>query len=90
LKIDVRTFGELMEVLGKHFLIELEDGEDLNHLIDRLERRAKTGKTLPPRLLREPTLTILINGHNIQTLKGFKTPLKDGDVVTFMPLVVGG
>ena len=35
-------------------------------------------------------LDILVNGRNITTLQGFKTPLRDGDKVTFLPLISGG
>ena len=91
MKIKIRAFGELAEVLAKHSMLELDDGENLDGLIDKLERiGTKTGKPLAAHRLRDSTLTILINGNNVRALEGSKTILKDGDTVTFIPLVEGG
>ncbi len=35
-------------------------------------------------------LDILVNGRSITTLQGFKTKLREGDKVTFLPVVSGG
>ena len=35
-------------------------------------------------------IDIRINGQSITTLQGFKTKLKEGDEITFLPLVTGG
>ena len=35
-------------------------------------------------------LNVLINGRNIQFLRGHDTPLHDGDTVAFLPPVGGG
>ncbi|TET80990.1 MAG: MoaD family protein, partial [Candidatus Heimdallarchaeota archaeon] len=33
---------------------------------------------------------IIVNGRNINLLEGFKTILKEGDMVAFMPAIAGG
>jgi len=35
-------------------------------------------------------MLIAVNGESIHLLKGFKTALKDGDVITFFPVCAGG
>jgi molybdopterin converting factor small subunit len=40
--------------------------------------------------IRGSRVTILVNGRNLQSLQQLNTVLGDGDVVTFIPLVVGG
>jgi molybdopterin converting factor small subunit len=35
-------------------------------------------------------MLIALNGESILLLKGFKTVLKDGDVINFFPLCAGG
>jgi molybdopterin synthase sulfur carrier subunit len=36
------------------------------------------------------TMLIVVNGQSILLLKHFGTPLKDGDVVSFLPICGGG
>ncbi len=36
------------------------------------------------------TLNIYVNGENIRFLQGLDTPLKDGDEVSFVPVIAGG
>ncbi len=88
MRINIRAFGELLEVLGMHSAIELEDGESLGSLATKLAE--KTGRNFEPRSPGGSNLTILINGRNVRTLKGFETTLREGDTVAFIPLVVGG
>ncbi len=38
----------------------------------------------------ESELVVLVNGRNIRALDGIDTSLKEGDLVTFMPVIVGG
>lgn len=35
-------------------------------------------------------IDIQVNGRSITTLQGFQTKLKEGDEITFLPLVTGG
>jgi len=36
------------------------------------------------------SMLITLNATNIQLLHGYKTPLKDGDSLAFLPLAAGG
>ncbi len=87
MKIRIRVFGELLDILAKDSVIELNDNEPITGLVTKLDETTKSFKS---RVLHDSTLKILINGRNIHTLKGFETSLNDEDVVTFIPLVVGG
>ncbi len=37
-----------------------------------------------------PMIYILLNGKNIQQLQGMGTKLKDGDIVSILPVIAGG
>jgi len=92
MKIKVRAFGELMAILGNELIVELQDDAKLLDLFRRLAE--KTGRPRKGFLGRYdvtgPDLVTLLNGRNIRTLKKLETPLKDGDVVTLFPPLVGG
>jgi len=88
MKIKIRIFGELLDVLAKDSEIELENSEDLGNLVAKFLE--KTRRLSESRLLQDTILTILINSHNIHTLNGFDTTLNDEDTVTLISLVVGG
>lgn len=87
MKIRIRVFGELLDVLARDSLFELNDNESIIGLVAKLDEKARSFKS---QILNDSTLKILINGRNIHALNGFETSLKDEDVVTFIPLVVGG
>jgi molybdopterin synthase sulfur carrier subunit len=92
LKISVRTYGVLKRTLGERFIIKLEDDSTIHGLISKLRTRVRrtSRSDFSHNYVRDLGLTILVNGQNIQALQKLETPLKDGDVVTFAPLVVGG
>jgi molybdopterin converting factor small subunit len=67
--------------------MELENQFSLQQLISKcMDKSAPSIQ----KILHDPKMTILINGRNIMTLAGFDTTLHDGDIVSFMPFVVGG
>lgn len=80
-----------MKILGEQNVIDLEDEDTLSDLIAKLKEKS-SNKSLFPNYnsKQKSTLTILVNGHNIHTLNGLRTILKNGDTVVFIPLVVGG
>ncbi len=91
MKINIRAYGEPLQVLSIQNTVELKDKEVLKDLIVRLESRIGSKNMLLSRYAsKDSTLTILVNGRNIQTLDDLKTRLKDGNTVTFILLVVGG
>jgi molybdopterin synthase sulfur carrier subunit len=92
MKIRIRAFGDLMPLLGNEFIIELEDGASLRNLVFILaEKTDSPRKTFIANYdTMGQDLVILLNGRNIHVLKKLETPLKDGDVVTLLPPLVGG
>lgn len=92
MKIRVRAFGDLMALLGKESTVELKDQAIFKDLVSTLAD--KTGSVRKGFLGRYdvtgPNLVILLNGRNIHALEKLDTALKDGDVVTLLPPVVGG
>jgi len=91
-KVKVRAFGRLTANLGNEMVVELKPDAEIGDLLSVLKE--KTLSVQKEALIRfdrtEPELTILLNGQNIQTMGGLKTPLKDGDLILLLPAVHGG
>lgn len=87
MKVKVRTFGELIKVMDRRFNVELEEGGNINSLLDEL---VNTRDGLNKNMFQDPRMTILINGRNIRSLEGLETALENENTVMFVPLVVGG
>ena len=82
-KVTVRYRGRLASLAGTgEEIMEAADVEGLLKAIsERHGREAeKTARTM----------IIALNGENILLLRHYKTPLKDGDVLSFFPLCAGG
>jgi len=92
MKIRVRAFGELMALLGKESTVELRDEARFKDLVFTLAEKTGSPKKgfLGRYNVAGPNLVILLNGRNIHALEKLDTALKDGDVVTLLPPVVGG
>ncbi len=96
-KVTVRFFTSLRELVGKKDeTLELPDIEKitLDELLSNLS--SKHGKSFAEYVYDEKTgevvkfLQFLINGKSSVSLNGFKTELKDGDVLAILPPVGGG
>ncbi|AEH24629.1 MoaD/ThiS family protein [Pyrococcus yayanosii] len=83
-KVTVKLFATLIEITGKKSL-ELE-ARTIGELLEKLY--AKFGE--PFRRELESGFMILVNGHNIEHLKGLNTELKEGDKVSIFPPAGGG
>ncbi|MFB0504056.1 MAG: MoaD/ThiS family protein [Candidatus Bathyarchaeia archaeon] len=92
MKIRVRAFGDLMALLGKESTVELRDEARFKDLVFTLGEKTGSAKKgfLGRYNVTGPNLVILLNGRNIHALEKLDTALKDGDVVTLLPPVVGG
>lgn len=92
MKIRVRAFGDLMALLGKESTVELRDEARFKDLVFTLAEKTGSAKKgfLGRYNVTGPNLVILLNGRNIHALEKLDTALKDGDVVTLLPPVVGG
>ena len=92
MKVKVRAFGRLTARLGNETVVQLKPDSNIDDLLSML--REKTEAVQKEALTRfdrtEPELTILLNGQNIQTLNGLKTPIKNGDLILLLPAVHGG
>jgi len=89
MKVEVIAYGYLMTLIGGKKNIELEEDAGLEDLVAHLAPSPgafKKGYIGPYKL--NSDLIVLINGRNAKTLTT-KT-LKDGDVVTLIPPLVGG
>jgi len=91
-KIKIRSFGRLMASLGNEMVVELDFDSKIGDLLSLLRRKTEAvQKEALSRFDRtEPELTVLLNGRNIQALRGLETPLKDGDLVVLLPAFHGG
>lgn len=95
IKVKIHTILTLQEVIGRREVeLDLPQGislkELLSHMVgvwgERLSERlfkAGTGELLP-------RIRIMVNGRDMQFVKGFETVLQDGDVVHLFPPVSGG
>jgi len=87
LKVIVRAFGPVIEIIGRKREIELLADSTLDDLATRLEDEARTRLGRAQKIVGS-NLTILVNGMNIEALKD--RGLKDGDHVDILSPFVGG
>ena len=92
MRIRVRVFGDLVPLLGRNHLIELDNFSTVGSLTGVIAEKA--GMKRPGYLgkfkVSGGDLAILVNGRNIDLLDGVKTILKDGDEVVYLPPAPGG
>jgi MoaD family protein len=97
LKISVRFFTSLREILGKkEENLEFPEGErvTVDTVLGKLKQRY--GKPFVEYVYDPKTgemkgfLQLLVNGKSASTLNGVKTELADGDVLAILPPVGGG
>jgi len=79
------------KLLGKENMsVELKEGEaTVKGLIERLDKKyeGKLWETISKSNL---NISILVNGRDIEFLRGMNAFLSDGDRVAIIPLVAGG
>jgi len=92
-KVLFRTFGPPARVAKVHQAEVTFDGFTVREFLAELERKYGEGmsKLLHPRgeALSE-LIYLLINGKNIFHMSGLDTPVKDGDVISLLPVTAGG
>ena len=95
MKVKVRYFTILRELVGaREEELELKRGSILLELVEKVAYKygedawdylhVRTTGGL------DPTIQFLINGVNARSFDGFKTKLKENDVVAIIPPVGGG
>jgi molybdopterin synthase sulfur carrier subunit len=82
--VEVRFFATLIDFVGKRKLY-VEKAGNVRELLEFLESQYSGFKKQL-----EAGYIILVNGLNIEHLKGFETPLNDGDIVSIFPPAGGG
>ena len=92
MRVKVGAYGFVRRAIGDRITVELECKAKVKDLISKLMSIAERARRkLPdPSKTDDESLIILLNGRNIHSLKGFETELKEGDILIFMPMPVGG
>ena len=92
MKIKVRLFGDVAEMVGSKYTIDLDESASVLSLTNKIQRESghSRGGYLGDFKVGGPDLAIMINGKNITLLDGVETKLCEDDDVVIMPFVVGG
>jgi len=94
-KVTIKLYARLMELAGSSNLeLEMPGKPCLKDLIEKLSERFgthfKNALTGPSDEYGHYFLSILINDRDFNKLAGFKTELKENDVVKIIPPIFGG
>jgi molybdopterin synthase sulfur carrier subunit len=94
MKVNVKFLASIREIVGTHEIpFEISPGNTVESLLEILESRFGTefkeavGKPFEDK---NPKIMFLVNGRDIDFLKGSRTELKEGDTVVLIPPVAGG
>ncbi len=87
MRVTVRAFGPILEIIGRIQEVDLDSGSTLDDLAKRLEIEAKVKNVEVSKIL-SSDMTILVNGANSKTLKCLE--LKEGDRVDILSPFAGG
>jgi molybdopterin converting factor small subunit len=90
MRVRIITFGELTEILGKEFSVDLAEGSDFSDLLSLLEEKSRSEKGYLGTYRVKDEIAILLNGRSIYLLNGMKTRLAEGDVVHLLYPFSGG
>jgi molybdopterin synthase sulfur carrier subunit len=92
MKILVRVFGELTQIVGNRHNLELDEKASISTLAEMIakitgqKRRGYLGEFE----VGGSEMAILVNGRNIDLLDGLETVLRDGDEVVLLIPTMGG
>jgi|WetSurSiteA1Bulk_404760.scaffolds.fasta_scaffold201938_2 MoaD family protein len=91
MKVKVRSMASFRYILGKERDVDLSNGSTVGSLLNilcaahgELQALLFEGSEL------KEDVNILVSGKNIESLKGMKTELSDGDEVVLFPAAIGG
>lgn len=94
MRIRVKFLANIREITNESEIeLEIHPGDSIETVMKTLELRygtefkeATTGITASG----IPRVSILVNGRDMDFLKGFETELQDGDIIVIIPPVAGG
>ena len=92
MKIMVRLFGDVAEMVGSKHMVDLDESSTILSLTNKIQRDNgySRGGYLGEFKVGGPDLAIMVNGKNITLLEGVDTKLYSEDDVVIMPFVIGG
>jgi len=95
MKVKVKAYASLKRLLGGgggKTYVELEEGASIKDLVLKLGGKVEaSGNLLLGGLkLASASLTVMVNGRNVNSLDGVNIVLKEEDQVAFMPVAEGG
>jgi len=92
MKVRVRAFATLANLLGQAVELELPEGSTVGSLLSELARMFGRAFTEAVMEGDRPAdfVKIMVNGRDIDFLSGLDTVLEDGDEVFLFPPVGGG
>ena len=94
MKVNVKFLASIREIVGAHEIqFKISQGDTVESLLEILETHFGTDfkKAVgDPFEDEKPKIRFLVNGRDIDFLKGPKTELKEEDTVVLIPPVAGG
>ncbi len=91
MKIKVRSFAGFRSILGRESVVELQQNSKIEDLLGSLcAAHGDLKAMLFDQAGLKEEVNILVNGKNIESLRGMKTELSEGDEVAIFPAAIGG
>jgi MoaD family protein, archaeal len=94
MKVKVKFLASIREIVGLHEIpFEISPGSTVESLLEILEShfgaefKEAVGKPFEDK---NPKIMFLVNGRDIDFLKGPRTELNEGDTIVLIPPVAGG
>jgi molybdopterin converting factor small subunit len=91
MKITVRVYGDIASVIGKKHEVEISIGSNVGTLMKKIgEQTSQRPGYLGELRVGSADFAIILNGRNVETLKGAATLLEEDDEIMIMQPTAGG
>ncbi|MCJ7506498.1 MoaD/ThiS family protein [Candidatus Bathyarchaeota archaeon] len=91
MRITVRVYGNIASVIGKKYDIEVPLGANVGTLVNKVgEQTGQRPGYLGEFKVGSRDFAIILNGRNVETLKGIATPLEENDEIVIVQPTAGG
>ena len=91
MKILVRVFGDVSQIIGKRHEIDVPEGSTVSTVTNKVgEKSGQRMGFLGEFQVGGKDLAVLVNGKNIDMIDGPSTMLRDGDEIVVMQPTAGG